>query len=74
MNIRNDIRLIDYKMHIWEHNTASFVEKVIHHDAFWPAVVLAIMLLGLIMLSHFAGNAPPPRMYEGPLGPLGPMY
>jgi hypothetical protein len=76
MNIRNDLRLADYKIHVWEHNVASFGEKVIHHEAFWPAVVVVIMLLGLIMLSHFVGTAPP-RIYEGPsgpLGPLGPMY
>jgi hypothetical protein len=75
MNIRNDLRLADYKIHVWEHNAASFGERIIHHEAFWPIAVVAIMLLGLILLNHFVGNAPP-RMYDGPgpLGPLGPMY
>jgi hypothetical protein len=70
MNIRNDIRLIDHKIHLWEHNLALSSERLMHQEAFWPIAVVAIILLGLILLSHFAGNTVPPRMYPGPFGPM----
>ena len=70
MNIRNDIRLIDHKIHMWEHNLALSSERLIHQEAFWPITITALMILGLIVLTMLAKGSPMPRMYQGPFGPM----
>jgi hypothetical protein len=71
MNIRNDIRRMDQKIHRWEHNMALSSEKLVHQEAFWPLTVAALMVVALILLAMFAkGTTPTPRFFPGPYGPL----
>jgi hypothetical protein len=70
MNIRMNMERFDQKFHKFEHNLVISSERLIHQEAFWPITIVALMILGLIVLSMLAKGTPTPRMYPGPFGPL----
>jgi hypothetical protein len=57
MNIRMNIERFDQKFHRFEHNLVMSSEKLIHQEAFWSITIVAIMILGLIVLSILAIRA-----------------
>jgi hypothetical protein len=71
MHLLTDIRKWDQKLHYWEHDLLLSSEKFIHTDAFWVALIVAFMLLGLMFLTIFSRQGSlPMNMYPAPFGPL----
>jgi hypothetical protein len=47
----------DRQLHRFEHNIVTSSEKLIHQEVFWSITIVAIMILGLIVLSILAIRA-----------------
>jgi hypothetical protein len=63
---------MDQTIHRWEHNMVLSSERLVHQEAFWPIMIVALMILVMILATIFSKGAMPaqPRFYPGPFGTM----
>ena len=71
MNLKNDIKRFDERMHRWEHHMVLSGDKIVHNETFWLAVLIAFMVT-IFVLAMIMGpkTAPPRNMFPTPFGPM----
>ena len=57
MHIVHDIRWLNARCRLWEHDMMSLSEKMVHSRMFWGAVALIVGLAALLALTIFMGSS-----------------
>ncbi|PKL50244.1 MAG: hypothetical protein CVV39_01795 [Planctomycetes bacterium HGW-Planctomycetes-1] len=57
MHIAHDMRLLNAKFRLWEHNIMSLSDKMVHSRMFWAAVVLMAGVAILLALTILMGSS-----------------
>ena len=73
MNLVQNMKWLDEKAQQWEHNLILSSEKMMHKEAFWAVLTLALGVLVLVFLiiwAHENGGTTNP--YSTPLSPFNP--